>query len=240
MSRLRLNQIPTPAAPASGKVEVYLDSSDGFLKLIKSDGSTARLSQIERGYSYFRQTGTSPERWYLAGAVADAALTSAATVGAKDILRAVPLLEPRGGTLDRIAIEVVTIGAVSTGTGKARLGIYTNTSDANLYPASLVLDCGEVDVLTTGVKALTIAQALAANTLYWLVLNHDCDTTDPVLRSISAGAAAGILGIASTFGTPQGNHWTSALTYAAMPATFTAGGSVGSGEIPAIGVRYSA
>lgn len=67
-----------------------------------------------------------------------------------------------GITIDRIAVEVTTAVAGAT----PRLGIYGSTSEG--LPGSLIADFGTVDGSTTGVKELTVSQALPAGRI-WLV-----------------------------------------------------------------------
>lgn len=81
-----------------------------------------------------------------------------------------PVLRPI--TVDRIAIEVSTAGA---GGAAIRLGIYNNGT--NLTPGTLLLDAGTVDATSTGLKAITISQALTKG-IYWLVLLTNDGTID--------------------------------------------------------------
>lgn len=53
MSRLRFNAVSTPSTPAAGKGEPFLDTADGHLKYIGSDGVVRSLSQ---GYKLVRVT----------------------------------------------------------------------------------------------------------------------------------------------------------------------------------------
>jgi hypothetical protein len=69
-------------------------------------------------------------------------------------------------TFDRIAINVA--GAVAS---SVRLGIY-NVDQTLIYPTSLILDAGVVDVSGTGLKAITIAQQLDKG-LYFVAMVGD-------------------------------------------------------------------
>ncbi len=69
-------------------------------------------------------------------------------------------------TFDRIAINVT--GAVAA---SCRLGIYA-VDQTLIYPTSLILDAGVVDVSGTGLKAITIAQQLDKG-LYFVALVGD-------------------------------------------------------------------
>lgn len=71
---------------------------------------------------------------------------------------------PTAMTFDRICVIVQT--AYTGGTPVIGLGIY-NCDATTLFPSSLVLDAGTVSVATTGIKTITINQALAPG-MYWL------------------------------------------------------------------------
>jgi hypothetical protein len=184
-----------------------------------------------------RQVGTSPlEQWYPAGVISAGSATTNA-VSALGRLFAIPLLTYRGGTVDRLGIEV-TILATS---GVARIGIYQATSGTNLYPSALTVDGGEVLTSTTGVKTVTINTTLTPTTLYYACVIFG--TALPSVRSIGRDSMVNLFGMGSTFGAViMGWGIKVAQTYGALPATFPAGGTVMvSDETPIlIGVRYSA
>jgi hypothetical protein len=131
--------------------------------------------------------------------------------------------------LDRIAIIVTTLLA-----GKVHFGIFADSGV--VYPSSLLLDSGEFDTGTTGVKTATINLTLNPG-LYWAVI---VGNAAPTLRALATGGAAAILGLDSGLGTASGLGYTVAFTYAALPATFPAGATVLTGTVPAIFVRLSA
>lgn len=196
-------------------------------------------SNMTKTLESYRQVGTSPlESWYLGGSSgAGAALTTGApTVGSFFL---VPFIEQRGGTLDRIAFNVTTVGAANS---KARCGIYNSTSQTNLYPSTLLVDGGEFDTSSvggTGVKAATISQALTKNKLYWFVFI--CGTAAPTIRAMNTGNVdSRILGFDNTLGTAANFGLTLAGAYGALGASFSAGASfLTTGPLPAIFVRYS-
>lgn len=183
---------------------------------------------------YYRQVGTSPlERYYIAGMGNGIALTTGAPT--VNVLRAFPFFSTRGGTLDRIAIQVTTLIA----SGVARLGIYQATSDTNLYPSARIVDAGTVSTATTGMKTITINVPLTANTLYWLV--HLAGPGAATLRCMAMAGCAAIFGASNVLATAAGVGISVAFTAAPIPATFPAGGAVITAvPIPAIGVRFFA
>lgn len=202
-----------------------LDGDDGF------DGSpmSAILQPFDRDISYWRQVGTSPERWYLGGCLTcQFATTVFATTLAQMVL--VPLPESRGGVLDRIGIQVNTTSA-----GRSiRLGIYQATSNTDLRPSKLVLDAGTVPV-TAGVQSLAISQQLMPGTLYWLALLPDAGALS--LVGINQQALWNIGGFSNGFASPV-SFGNASQGFGALPDPAPTL-SMQSGNPPQIGVRYS-
>lgn len=104
-------------------------------------------------------------------------------------------------TVDRIGISCTSLVNPST----VRLGIYA--SAANGYPGALILDAGTVDTSTTGVKEITISQAITARR-FWLAAVAQTGT--PTTRVATAGKMFG-LGFMSTFSSGVGPTTNSAL-----------------------------
>jgi len=72
-----------------------------------------------------------------------------------------PLIVPQDITITSLATNIATGAAGADG----RMGIYSST---NGIPATLLIDAGSTfDASTTGVKDMSISQAISANTLYW-------------------------------------------------------------------------
>jgi len=201
---------------------------------LRGDGTWATPAggSTDKDEQYYRHIGTTPfERWYIAGLANATAITTGAP--SVNVLRAMPFLATRGGTLGKISIRVT---AAVAGTG--RLGIYQATSDTNLYPNTRILDAGTVDHGTTGVKTLTISQALTANTLYWLC---HVGSSAATIHCLALAGAFPIFGIDTGFGTAPGVGVSVAFTFGVLPATFPTGGSVITATpIPAIAVQFSA
>jgi hypothetical protein len=186
-----------------------------------------------RDLSFFRQVGATEDRYYLAGLAASAALgTATPAIGT---LIAVPFHSGRGGVIDRLAFTVTGVGGAGS---VARVGIYLPTSASDLTPAGLVLDGGEFDSNSTGLKAATVSQALSPDGLYWFA--YLCGVAAPTIRAVPVGDAFPILGVNNAFGTTPILGWTVAQAYGALPATFPAGATGHVTATPAIGVRYSA
>lgn len=197
---------------------------------------------IAAASTVFRQVGTSPlECWYGPGVTQSTTSTIAMAVAAStSTMYAVPYIEGKGGTLDRMAINVNVAVASTT----VRFGIYSSTSNDNLYPNALVVDAGEIDSTTVGTKTQTISASLTKGSLYWFVLIADNSTatlTGPTIRGIAAASMPNILGTSSAFGTTPNTYLSiTGQTYGALPNTFPAGATVATGVAPAAIVRYSA
>jgi hypothetical protein len=95
------------------------------------------------------------------------------------VLAFVPFMSPVANTLDRVGIEVVTTAG---GAGSVhRLGLWDNTGG---LPGTLLTDFGTVATTSTGLFEITISQAVAANTLYWLgVAQQGAPTPVATLRT---------------------------------------------------------
>jgi len=184
-------------------------------------------------YPFHRQVGTAPvERWYPAGGITG--VTQVSNSFSIDTIRALPLILPSGGTLDRLAIEVTVLAAGGTG----RVGIYANTSLTDLTPAALILDAGAVVTTAAAVVTLTISQVLTPGVLYWLAVN--LGTLAPSLRGPNVGAIAGILGYPNTIGASTGVGWQVASAFGALPNPFPASPTVMVTPVPGIYYRLSA
>lgn len=196
--------------------------------------------------SYHRQVGTGTiECWYPAGVVATAngALGSTTGASAGNLIHALPFYTGRGGTLDRLGVDWIS---GTTANHRLRLGIYATTSDTDLYPGSLIVDGGEMlGTGGTGVRSVTISQALSPNKLVWIVA-HSPVTSSPTYRLLGGHNCPAIFGWPSTFGNSAARSWlTVTQTYGALPSSFPAVGgatffSNPGATFPVIMCRYSA
>ena len=119
---------------------------------------------------------------------------------------------PRDLTIDRLAVQVATAAAGK----KVRIGIYKN--GANIYPGELLLDAGEVDVGTLGVKTIIVDQALTKG-LYWLAFTSD---GTPGLRALFHHFSP--IGLDATEFGKIYTGWYKTVTYGALPDPFPSGG----------------
>jgi hypothetical protein len=148
------------------------------------------------------------------------------SVGTKSLasgrLYYIPMLTTTAITLDRLAIEVTSAGAAST---VARLGIYNATT--SWQADTLVLDAGTVAVDSTGVKTVTINQALAAGR-YFLALLGD---GSPTVRMVRGGQE--FMGLAPALGTgPFPGDWRAVQAYGALPTPGPAATTGGNASSP--------
>lgn len=162
--------------------------------LAKLDAHTKNLEEILRTGEYIHPVNVGN---YLTRAVVT------------NRLYGIPIMVARDITVDRIALRVTTLDAGKS----ARLGIYNNDG-VNLHPGSLLLDAGEVSVGSTGVKAITINQALTKG-IYHLALVSD---GTPTLHWYTRYTAP--LGVDASYLQPNA-CWYVAHTYAALPDPYT-------------------
>lgn len=130
------------------------------------------------------------------------------------LLTATPFWVPVACSVDRIACDVTATAASSV----VRLGIYGSTGQ---IPGPLILDAGTVDSAgSTGVKELTISQALPAG-LVWLVAVAQGGA--PTLRTIGTGYLPEVGMSTSTQGANMTNGFRSTGVAGALAGTLVVG-----------------
>jgi hypothetical protein len=213
-------------------------SSECGWTCVDMNGFTKFTAQVYalRDFSSFRHAGgSSLERWYVGGMVVSKLITTGAP--SANNLRAIPFVSPhRGGTLDRLAIQI-TSGVA----GNFRLGLYQNVEpmgSENLYPGKLLADSGSISTSGTGVQSYTLSQALQPVSLYWLVL---LNSAAPTINCLPVDAVSFMLGVNSGLGLAMNWGLLLSFAYAALPDPFSAGAvDQTTTPIPAIGYRFSA
>lgn len=152
-------------------------------------------------------------------------LTQSGSLATKDTIFATPLWINAPISVDRIAVKNETAGDAGS---VARLGIYSDDGTGG-YPGALLLDAGTVSITSTGVKEITISQALTAGA-YWLV-GAIQGTGTPALTNAggASGFTSGFFGqwlnsgdffSNATSGSPV-IGWSQASVTGALPANFT-------------------
>lgn len=147
---------------------------------------------------------TSPATYYIP---ATFIATSGTAAIVANVMYFVPFLIP-GGVFDRIGVEVTTGVA-----GAARLGLYTNSGG---NPASLILDCGTVDVTSNGIVEASFTALTLPNDWVWAAIVANAA---PTLRSGGQGSQ-GLLGAAAPGTAAKG--LSQSFTYGALPASAAA------------------
>jgi hypothetical protein len=210
---------PNGSETIDGMLTITL-TNRGETVMLQSDGTNWRLlSRRAYDVSGYRTKGSTLNQWYTSPNTGTALTTGAGTV---NVLRAIPFIVSKVMTIDQMEINVTTLGA--GGTGNARVGIYAD--NGNNYPGALVVDAGAVATTSTGVKAFTTGLPVTLDPgLYWLAYVHNNATTAPTMRAFAVASLLPVLGYASTLPTNAQFGWSVAFTYAALPATFTAGGA---------------
>lgn len=147
-------------------------------------------------------------KWFTPAPVIATAQTTSLDV---DKLYAYHLAIARALTIDRLGLFVSVAGA-----GSARLGIYND--NGNVYPGSLLLDAGAVDISSTGIKQSTISQALTKG-LYWLAIICSAEIT--VYKGAWAYSPLGRSN--STLKAVYSHRYKSGVGYGALPDPFPSG-----------------
>jgi hypothetical protein len=124
---------------------------------------------------------------YYPGCMTYSGILAAGGAMAANTYRATPWLCTRSGTIDRLAVDVTTAQAASA----AEIAIWSDSSGA----PGTVLAQGSVATTTTGVKTVTVSQAVTAGTVYWFtsltnVANVALRTTSRTAGVYAAGGFA--------------------------------------------------
>lgn len=113
-------------------------------------------------------------------------------------------------TYNQASVEVTTGGTSSV----ARIGCFANDPTTG-RPAALLLDAGELDLSTTGVKTATISLTVADQWVWdWIIFNN----TAAVLRGSTTAFASVIHPVVNNDTGIRANRFAS-FTYGAAPAT---------------------
>jgi hypothetical protein len=242
--------IPTGATGAAwsgqdGKIGRWLNSAwvfitpvAGLRAWVVDDANVAvydgtRWTGAARSVGFYRQVGTSPERWYVPNNKNATALTGGGVSLTANTMFAVPFVCERGGTIDRIGFATG-----GTASGNVRVGLYEATSRTDIRPGNLIYDSGNIAVTTNTSYKHTIPTpiTLIPGELYWLVIEPSATTA---VQSVPLAACEPIFGGdgSGNFPTAFGVGFTLANT-GALPSTFGTP-TVLTTVPPAIWVRYS-
>ncbi len=191
----------------------------------------AAPATVSADYFKHRASGGGWTCYYTANMSCNATPGSSASCNA-NTMYGIPFMIPLGGVIDDIRMYVIGAGA-----GNCRVGIYTATSDTNLYPGALVSDCGTFAVNAGGVKNIGgLSVTIVAGKLHWFALNQDASWT---CQGFAGADSTTILGYDNTAASQGYNSCSVALAYAAMPAAFTAAGALVTGNVRGVWYHLS-
>lgn len=185
-------------APTDGKVPSYNAAADAF-EWVTGGGGGGGPDWMQ----YYRSG-----RWYYGIPIIGSTATTSMPANRLFVF---PFFTPVQSSWDAIGIYVSTAA-----TGYARMGVYAD--NGNVYPGNLILDAGEVDTGTTGVKTLSITLTLSPG-LYWLAL---LTSAAPVLRGIIGTYLYGCLGAGEPGSQTQNGYYVT-YTYGPLPTQFPSG-----------------
>lgn len=157
--------------------------------------------------------------WYYQTNQAASGDSTVAPVQDRVIFHAFPVGEAL--TIDRITCGVSTSGSAGS---VVRLGIYASTDG---LPSTLVLDAGTVaGDGVAGYREITVSQALAAGTLYWIAVVWQV-AAPGVLRASAVGAGSDWVGHSSNAVDPRTCSYLQSGVTGALPnpATPASGGT---------------
>lgn len=139
-----------------------------------------------------------------------------------DVLVAYPLVAP-DWIVQEISVEVATAAPAGS---KIRAGIYASVSQDNIRPGALLTETGELDISSTGNKAVVLAQPLEARRVYWAAYVKNGSASSGILRAVDTEIRLGytVLSAAATAASSvRATH-----TFAALPTQFPGTVTIGS------------
>lgn len=175
-----------------------------------TDAATARATlgaQIALSESRFKLGGT--PNWSIPGVVP---ISTSTNVTAANFLFYAPILVLSQISVDQLACEVTT----SSAGWLARIGIYN--ADSDWQPTSLIVDSGDLDCSSNGVKTASISQTLSPGRYLSVMTNNNSGIG---FRRIHGGN--NLSGLLPALGaSPFITRGAVARSYAALPGTGTA------------------
>lgn len=202
--RLFQNSGQDITSPQNG--DVWMNSSTGRIR--------ARGASVTQTVAWYSDLFAFPRQFYRTGNYYNnhvlnvaAGAGQTATAG---VIYYVPIMIYDYMTMDRVAVNVTTLGASST----VRLGIYDNN---NGVPGSRVADWGTISTATTGFKEITISQTYFTYGLYYFAVLTTA--TAPQLSAVNPSAIYAHTGQGTLNTGLQTNVYTQTTT--SFPSTAT-------------------
>jgi len=230
------------SAPASADYLVKTANGDMSAERVVTDSGSVVVDWATAGQAIFRsgvprrETVTTTTWWGVPQQFGGATLSTAATVDTG--MRAVPFVAPKTGTIDLVAVEIVS----GHGAGEEHIvAIYAD--DGTLYPGALIDDSESIDGSTAGVKTASVSADVKAGEMYWMVLYSEVAAT---FRAITVASSIPLLGYVTTLGAigPGIRYTTTRAWDGTAPATFPGGAtltdSAGVTAQPAVWYRWGA
>lgn len=153
--------------------------------------------------------------------------TASPTTPSANVLYARPFVCADAETFTRVGIEVSTLGSGSS----VRLGLY-NWVDG--VPTTLITDFGTVSTATTGIKEITISQALAQG-VYGLAVVSSATPAAVYLATVTQAVTNDLFGYTTSSGIAG---LTVSHTFGALPSSFgVPTGTTGTSSMPGIWMR---
>lgn len=138
-------------------------------------------------------------------------------------------------TISSMAVQVNTAGETDS---VIRLGLYENDTDGT--PSALLVDAGTVAADTTGVKTLTVSQAVSNQWIWVAAVVQGASTTPPEMW-VQAGQPVGMgADSASDLFNRNNRNWVELDVAGALPDPTAAGpGGFSNRKAPIVGIEVS-
>lgn len=206
-----------PTIIGSGSVGVWTDNNRIILSAMPTMASYSH-KDLSAGIGGYK----------IAGQIAAQQMSSSSVT--LNVLRAVPLIYP--SSVHITDLSVYTSQNIS---GSGDIGIYNNISDDCLYPSGLLASTLPFDMATSGTKGGAISLILQGGKIYWAAFRSDSTRNMTTCTSVSMFP---IFGTTIDFVVNPGVGIFVASAYdITLPNPFPAGGSILTGNTPAIRVK---
>lgn len=157
--------------------------------------------------------------YYPIGMISGRVLGTMAT--ANDRIYAIPFVTSNRRVLSSITINLTGAGAAGA---NARVAIYRNADDGDMYPGSLYANLGEYDLSSTGVKTISgLSVALDPNHCWWFAYHAENARTIRALNYTAGSSLLACTGLNILLPTTPGVGWYGISAYGSgLPDPFPA------------------
>lgn len=208
------------------------------LPLCCNAGNPPDVEDALRDINFWRQVGGAGlDVFYLGGSVTGQGQSP--SLAEPDTIHCLPLFAARGGTVDKLAVWLQTVGSMGA---VVRAAIYEATSETDLRPDALVAETGDfaMDVLPLDWKFSNIGVTLDPLKLYWLCVNASNVAVMPIIGAMTSVFYFNVFGFDQNTFTPYFGLKVP-FPYGPFPANFPAvtQAHLANGVIEAVGIAYS-